>query len=269
MKGCSHRSEKPVMHAIHDIVREARDTSTFWFRGEIDAKPGQFVMLWVPGAGLKPFGISYKKDGLFGVTIRRVGTLTERLFALKQGDRVGIQGPYGRGFSGEGSSIALVAGGYGAGPLAFLADELLKKGRKVFLIMGAASRDLLMFRERFHGTGVHMMLSTDDGTEGHKGFCTDCLELLLAKERMDRVYCCGPERMMQRVLSICEDEGIDAELSLDRHMKCGFGVCGSCTLDGSGLRVCSDGPVFTASELRGSPEFGKYKRDASGTKVMM
>ncbi|UCD02894.1 MAG: dihydroorotate dehydrogenase electron transfer subunit, partial [Candidatus Aenigmatarchaeota archaeon] len=122
-------NERPVMYRIDSIAEEAQDTRSFWFSGNINAAPGQFVMLWIPGTGQKPFGISYQESGRFALTIREVGEFTKRLFRMKAGDRVGIQGPYGRGFSGHGKKVALVGGGYGTAPLALLADAMSSRGR--------------------------------------------------------------------------------------------------------------------------------------------
>jgi len=259
--------EKPRMFRIEDIVNEAKDINTYWFKGSIDAKPGQFVMMWIPAAGQKPFGISYQEDNRFAVTVKKVGPFTTKLFDRKINEIVGIQGPYGRGFSGKGKNIALVGGGYGTAPLGFLADEMAKPGRAVFFITGAATAEYIMFRERFKNKRVRMVFSTDDGSCGHHGFCTDCLADLLSTEKIDRVYCCGPELMMHEVFRICMGKNTQAEFSLERHLKCGFGVCGSCCLDGTGWRVCREGPVFTLDELKHVSEFGKYKRDASGRRV--
>ena len=268
--GHGYGSEKPVMFKIDRIVTEALDIRSFWFRGSIGAKPGQFIMAWIPSVGQRPFGISYQEKGRFAVTVRKVGPFTDRLFAMEAGDSVGIQGPYGKPFSGKGKTVALVGGGYGTAPLAFLADELLGQGKKVFLITGAVTEKYILFRERFKKKAgsrhLEMLCSTDDGSFGRKGFCTDHLTDILEKEKIDSVYCCGPEVMMIKVLEICEEKGIPAEFSLERYLKCGFGVCGSCCLDGTGWRVCKEGPVFTLEELKKVTEFGKWKRDGSGSK---
>jgi dihydroorotate dehydrogenase electron transfer subunit len=256
-------SEKPVMYGIAEIKEEARDIKSFFFQGNISAAPGQFVMLWVPGAGQKPFGISYQDKHGFAVTVRKVGAMTAGLFKMSKGDRVGIQGPYGRGFSGKGRKVALVGGGYGTAPLAFLAEDMSGKGKDVVLITGAETKDLLLFRQRFRDGRVKTSYATDDGSFGRRGFCTECLPEAISGG-VDYVYCCGPERMMVRVFQICREAGIPAEFSLERYMKCGFGVCGSCTLDGTGWRVCKEGPVFTIEELKKITEFGKYKRDGGG-----
>jgi dihydroorotate dehydrogenase electron transfer subunit len=261
------KSEKPRMFEIQRIVTEARDIKTFWFRGDIGAKPGQFVMLWLPAIGQKPFGISYQEKGMFAVTVRKVGTFTGQLFKKKAKQLVGIQGPYGRPFSGEGKRVALVGGGYGTSPLGFLADVMVKGGSEVFFIIGAASADQILFRDRFKNKKVEMIFSTDDGSFGRHGLCTDCLNELLSTEKIDYVYCCGPEVMMQKVFSICLDKKLPGEFCLERYLKCGFGVCGSCCLDGTGWRVCKEGPVFHADELKRVTEFGKYKRDGSGQRV--
>jgi dihydroorotate dehydrogenase electron transfer subunit len=267
--GSERKSEKPVMMRVERIADEGEDMKSFWFSEGIAAKPGQFVMVWIPGAGQKPFGISCQEKGKFAVTVRKVGEFTGRMFALKERDRIGIQGPYGNGFSGKGKNVALVGGGYGVAPLAFLAEQMSAKGNKVTLIAGAARESLLLYRKRFAGGKVKTLYSTDDGSFGHKGFCTDCLSELLAKGGIDYVYCCGTEPMMKKVLDICEKAKVPAEFSLDNYMKCGFGVCGSCCLSGTGLRVCRDGPVFTAAELSKVPDFGRYRRDASGKRVAL
>jgi dihydroorotate dehydrogenase electron transfer subunit len=262
-------SERPVIYSIEKIADEAKDTRSFFFRGELGAKPGQFVMLWVPGTGQKPFGVSYQEKGMFALTVRKVGKFTEKLFSMKAGERVGIQGPYGNGFSGKGKKVALVGGGYGTAPLAFLADEMSGKGKSVSLMTGARSREYILYRKRFGKGGVKVEYSTEDGSLGHKGLCTDRLLEILEKGKIDMVCCCGPEAMMKEVFDICREKGIPAEFSLDRYIKCGFGVCGSCSLDGTGWRVCSDGPVFTLEQLKKVTEFGMYKRDAAGRRVKL
>jgi dihydroorotate dehydrogenase electron transfer subunit len=264
-----NKAERPEMFEIKKIVPEAKDINTLWFRGNINADPGQFVMLWVPGTGQKPFGVSYQEKGRFALTIKKVGKLTEKVSGLKAGDRIGIQGPYGRGFSCRGKKVAIVGGGYGTAPLALLADKMSGNAKDVFFITGAVSEEYVLYRKRFKKSNIKTVYSTDDGSFGHKGLCTECLEDLISKEKIDYVYCCGPEMMMLRVFEICAEKKIPAEFSLERYMKCGFGVCGSCSLDGTGWRVCKDGPVFTSDEMKKVTEFGRYKRDGSGRRVKL
>ncbi len=86
-------------------------------------------------------------------------------------------------------------------------------------------------------------------------------------ENQITVYACGPEIMLKRVFEICEGHNVQCQLSLERMMRCGFGVCGLCALEPSGLLVCRDGPVFTNSDLRNCTDFGKKHRDFSGREI--
>ena len=90
--------EQPITVPIKKIVEDNSLTKTFYFDLDLKAKPGQFIMFWLPGVDLKPFGVSYQKNGVTGVTICKVGPVTEKMFALKIGEIVGLQGPYGTFF---------------------------------------------------------------------------------------------------------------------------------------------------------------------------
>jgi dihydroorotate dehydrogenase electron transfer subunit len=103
-------------------------------------------------------------------------------------------------------------------------------------------------------------MATEDGSQGTRGFVTDAVREMI--ERKPRVLACGPEAMLVAVMKQALAKNLDAQLSVERYMKCGFGICGQCTL--SGKLVCQDGPVFTAQELSQLPEFGRVHRDASG-----
>ncbi|MBW2983987.1 dihydroorotate dehydrogenase electron transfer subunit, partial [Candidatus Woesearchaeota archaeon] len=106
---------------------------------------------------------------------------------------------------------------------------------------------------------------TDDGCVGFKGFTSDLLEQFLKKKKYKIVYTCGPEIMIKKVFDICEKHKINCEASLERFMKCGFGVCGNCAIDDQ--MVCKDGPVFDSVKLRKLTELGKFARLMSGKKV--
>lgn len=257
--------EQPKMMRIEKIINEAKDLKSFVFNHDLNAKPGQFIIAWLPRIDEKPFGISYQDKNKFAITVSAVGEFTKKMHKLKPGDFVGIRGPYGNHYNIEGKRICLVAGGYGAAPLAFLADEAVKKKIKVEFIIGAKTKDYLLYLKRFEDSKVKMHIATDDGSYGEKGFTTDLLERLLKKKRIDKIYACGPEIMMKFVLKIADD--IPAEFSLERYMKCGFGLCGQCCVDPTGWRVCKEGPVFTKEQIMQITEFAKYKREKSGKKV--
>jgi len=258
--------EIPITLPINKIADEAKDVKTFYFRYRLNSKPGQFVNLWIPGVDEKPFSVSWQDENEFAVSVQKIGGFTEKLFGMKKGSLLGIRGPYGNGFKIEGKNILLVGGGCGCGPLAFLADEAVKRKIKVNFIMGARSGINLLFLGRMKKI-ANAIAVTDDGSFGFKGFATSAMEEFLKNKKIDKVFSCGPEMMMKKVAEICKRNKIKCELSLERHMKCGFGVCGQCCVDKTGWRVCKEGPVFSLEQVKQITEFGNYKRDATGKKV--
>lgn len=259
--------EKPIVLEIEKIVDEAKDFKTFIFKYGLKANPGQFVMLWLPRIDEKPFSISFQDSERFGITVFKVGKFTSELFKLKKGDKVGIRGPYGKGFSLEKGNVVLVGGGCGGAPMGLLADELKKKKANVTFVIGARCKDYLLFLDRMKHAQIETIAATDDGSFGLKGFTTQILEDILSKQKIDMVYTCGPEIMMKFVIGICEKHNVPCEVSLERFMKCGIGVCGQCCMDHSGEIVCKDGPVFPGHVVKKMQEFGRYKREKSGKKV--
>ena len=125
----------------------------------------------------------------------------------------------------------------------------------------------MLFEKRMQLAGIRTYFATDDGSYGFKGYTTDMLKEVIAKHKIDRVYTCGPEIMMKFVAEICEKVNVPCEISMERYMKCGFGICGQCCVDATGERICKEGPVFSDKMIKRIFEFGKYKRSASGRKV--
>ena len=248
-------SEIPFMVKIKRIVEENRDTKTYLFDKGIGAEPGQFLMVWIPREGEKPFSVSYIGKET-GVTVHRKGRFTELLFGMKEGDSLGLRGPYGNGFS-ERDNACVVGGGCGIAPL----GPLIEKLKNPFVIIGARSSGDLIFKNRFPKAGI----TTDDGSFGFHGFTTEFLKRVLKERGFEVIYTCGPEIMMKKVFEICERNGIECQASLERYVKCGFGVCGHCDTDG--LMLCKDGPVFSSEQLRRMPSFGKTAKLKSGKKV--
>lgn len=268
------RVDTPIMLPITGIFDENSHVKTFWFDFALQSEPGQFVMLWIPGLDQKPFSIGYDTGNSFGLTIFAVGPLSKRLFELKAGDRVGITGPYGKPFSVlPNTHYITVAGGYGAGPLGVLAERLASVNSTADFCVGARSADLLLFEERMAKLPhVKVHVSTNDGSKGHKGYVTDLLEQILKIQETNSkkqilVATCGPELMEKRVLDLCNQYDVPCEISIERYIKCGFGVCGQCCVDDSGIPMCTDGPVVSREVANGITEFGKYHRDKSGTRV--
>lgn len=264
-----HVVHKPKVLPISDIVAETPTVKTFYVEcPEIasTAHPGQFLMIWVIGVDEIPIAVSEAREGrIFGLTIAKVGDATSRLHELHEGDKIGIRGPYGNWFDLSGNKIVMVGGGYGIAPLAFCMDVALSEGKKVKVILGAKTTNELVLLRRLKKLDANLLITTEDGSAGMKGFATDALELALSGKEFDLCLTCGPEKMMKKVVEITSGKGIRTQVSLERYMKCGIGLCGQCCIDPSGSRVCTEGPVFYPQQL-GDVEFGKYARDAAGIK---
>lgn len=258
------------MHSlkITKITDETADVKTFYFAHKLESRPGQFVMLWLPEIDQKPFSISYDDGQTFGLTIFKRGALTDKLFEMKIGERVGIAGPYGTGFSIKPNiRYIMIAGGYGAAPLAFLAEKLIQNGNSdIDFCIGARNKNFLLFTKRLNN--VRLRIATDDGSVGQKGLVTDLLpDIINADARPKLVVTCGPELMEKKVLDICNQYNVDAEISIERYMKCGVGICGQCAVDDLGICLCTHGPVVTREIANQIKEFGIYHREKSGKKI--
>jgi dihydroorotate dehydrogenase electron transfer subunit len=252
---------------IREIREDTHTIRTFVLDAEVpEAKPGQFIMLWIPGMDEKPMSIAYPTP--LAVTVASVGPFTMKLHQRKVGDLVGWRGPYGRGFSlPENGSALIVGGGCGVGPLYFLAAHAVERGVSTTVALGARTASELLYIERFRELGIDPALATDDGSSGHPGYVTELAEQLLTNQPATQsiVYACGPEPMLVAIHKLCRERGVAGQLSLERYMKCGFGICGQCALDGH--LVCQDGPVFDVEQLDGLRDFGKARRTAAGRRL--
>ncbi len=258
----------PNIVEIKEIIKETDTVKTFIFDWKVENEvPGQFMMLW-NFQDEKPMSISLInpiKDEI-GISIKNVGEFTKAVHSMKVGDKLGLRGPYGRGFEIAGSKILAVGGGIGMAPLAAFAEEASKKGIKVDVISAATTNNELLFLNRFKKSRVNLMPCTDDGTYGFCGFGTELAEEALKSDNYDMLVCCGPEIMMKKLVEIVDKFKIPTQFSLERYMKCGIGLCGQCCVDDVGWRICVEGPVFWRDELRLIKEFGIYRRDAAGLK---
>ncbi|MCI4317905.1 MAG: dihydroorotate dehydrogenase electron transfer subunit, partial [Thermoplasmata archaeon] len=138
-------------------------------------------------------------------------------------------------------------------------------GSLVTVALGATTQRELLFEDRFRRMGARVELATDDGTSGAKGYVTIVARQLLETEPFDVVWTCGPEVMMRKVIDAAAKPKVPVVCSVERHMKCALGLCDACSL--GPYHVCVDGPVFPAERLISIPDFGAYKRDASGRHV--
>jgi len=264
--GMNQRVTLPQSVRIREIRDETRTVRTFVLDAEIpEAEPGQFIMLWLPGVDEKPISIAHPAP--LTLTVARVGPFSTALHQRKAGDRVGWRGPYGRGFSlRQDQPALLVAGGYGVAPLYFLATRAVARSVPTAVALGARTALDLLYVEQFRALEVDLLLATDDGSLGHRGYVTDLIARPTNQPtNQPTIYACGPEPMLVALHRLCRERAIPGQLSVERYMKCGFGICGQCALDG--LLVCQDGPVFSVEQLDGLRDFGHVHRSATGRRL--
>jgi dihydroorotate dehydrogenase electron transfer subunit len=266
----SHSVKEIRVVEVAKVTKECEDVTSLWFRDEFTrmSEPGQYLMVWLPGVDQVPMSVSMvDHDGLSRISVRVVGEMTRRLSELKAGDKVGISGPFGRGYRVEGKSPLVVAGGSGSSSVVPLVKELISKGFKPTVVIGARTESLLIFIDELRSlVGDKLVISTDDGSRGYRGYASTLAAELMEAEGCDSVYTCGPELMMAKVFDSSDKKGLPVQASLERYIKCSVGLCGACAI--GPFRVCDDGPVFDTEMLRVvSDEFGFSKMDPSGKRV--
>lgn len=281
MSSIALQSLLPKTYRIKEVKQETEMVRTYTFDGSLSAKAGQFVMVWLPGVDEVPMSVAEDDGAETKITFFAVGETTEALFQRGVGDLVGLRGPFGTSYEWKpGQHNVLVAGGYGAAPMFFLAKETVGHGCTLEVIIGARGKEHLLYVAEMETLPhVSLHLATNDGSAGYKGFNTEILEKLLSmcpidpKKRtkedcspVDQVFACGPEMMLRRVMEICAAHKVPCQLSMERYMKCGFGLCGNCTVDPLGIPLCIEGPVVKGEVAQKISEFGKYHRDSLGEK---
>jgi dihydroorotate dehydrogenase electron transfer subunit len=228
-------------------------------------QPGQFVEIRVDGSPTtflrRPISICNvdETENELWLLVAVVGDGTRRLSQLRPGDRLNCMLPLGNGFtlhsvSGSQPRVLLVGGGVGVAPLLYLGKAWHQRGAEPTFLLGARSgKDLLMLDE-FRKYG-RVLLTTEDGTEGERGFVTN--HTVLLQEHFDLVQCCGPTPMMKAVASNAHAQHTPCEVSLENLMACGLGACLCCVekvknADAgttSNVCVCKEGPVFNINRL--------------------
>ncbi len=243
---------------------ETTDVKTITFKYPGAVQPGQFFMVWIPGVDEIPMSVSQITKDVKAITFRKIGDATEALYELKPGSTIGIRGPYGNGFQIQGKHLLFVGGGTGVAMLAPAVEHARKRKLKSTVIVGVKTKHEIFFEDRLRRCGATVLVSTDDGSKGYKGFASELAKDVLKKEKIDAVLTCGPELMMKSLLTSCKN--IVFQASLERYMKCAIGICGQCCV-GKGYRVCLDGPIFDKKTLQKVEDFGVYRRDAAGRKI--
>jgi len=222
--------------------------------------PGQFVQIRVdnsPSTFLRrPISINFvdrEKNELW-LLVQIIGDGTRRMASFLPGEIVNVMLPLGNGFScpddtEKGKKFLLVGGGVGTAPLLYMGYCLKKNGFQPAFLLGARSHSDLMQLKEFEAIGP-VYITTEDASAGEAGYVTD--HSILADERFDRIYTCGPKPMMMAVARYAAANGIECEVSLENTMACGIGACLCCvekTKENHNVCVCTEGPVFNIKEL--------------------
>ena len=224
---------------VHQLILEG-DTSAI--KGS-----GQFVEVKLDKQFLRrPFSICDFTETTLTVVYRTVGKGTAELAEYEPGKMVEVLTGLGNGFdtSVSGHKPLLVAGGSGVPMMYALAKELVAQGKAVTAVLGYRTASDVFLARAIEMLGVNVIVTTEDGTFGVKGFVTDAMKDL----DYTYFYTCGPEAMFKAIDKVATTSG---QFSFEARMGCGYGACMGCTMETKNgyKRVCKDGPVFVREEL--------------------
>jgi ferredoxin--NADP+ reductase len=220
------------------------------------AKPGQFVMVRLHDRGERiPLSLAdiNAQEGTISLIVMAVGKTTNEMVLLNEGDNIlDLCGPLGRPTHIETvGRVIIVGGGFGVAPLYPIARAFKAAGNEVTVIMGARSKDLLIYEEEMQRIADEVIITTDDGSKGTKGLVTDVLVKELTCRPAGLVVSVGPAIMMRFVSEATRPFGIRTMVSLNPIMVDGTGMCGGCrvTVGGKTLFACVDGPEFDGHQV--------------------
>ena len=260
--------DTPTIVTIEQIIDETPTVRTLVFSDGIlsNVLPGQFAMVWIPGINELPMSVMISLEkGKAALTVRKHGVASTALYSTKVGDQIGVRGPYGNSFTIKHGKLLMVGGGTGLVPLLRLLT-FLEKNDDITIIMGAKTKEEVFFEKLANNilqqNKHQVIVVTEDGTYGQSGLVTDVMERLLKDNTFDAAYTCGPEKMMYKVVQIATQKQIYVEASIERMMKCGMGICGSCCF--GDVLACKDGTVFDGHFLLTNKEFGFTHRNKAG-----
>lgn len=262
----------PMEAEVVARAQETRDMFTLRLRltdrGEREAyrfAPGQFNMLDVPGVGAVPVSVASDpaQSETLDHTIRAVGRVTRVLEQLEAGDRLGLRGPYGRGWpmrDAEGQDLLVITGGLGCAPVVAAISYAVQRRnrfRRLIILQGVKHSADMLWRERYDAWArlpdTQVRLAADEpgkGWTGHRGLVTDLLGQVRFDPQQAVALLCGPEPMMLAAANRLVGTGVPENriwLSLERGFQCGVGHCGHCQM--GPYFVCRDGPVFPYHQI--------------------
>ncbi len=217
------------------------------------AKPGQFIVLRIDEKGERiPLTIADSTKKTITLVVLVVGETTTKLSLLKKGDSImDVVGPLGNPSKiGEYDNVVIIGGGLGIAPIYPIAKALKEAKNKVTAVIGSKSKKYLFWEDHFKNICDKVLISTDDGSKGKKGFVSDVLRELMQKERIDLVIAIGPPIMMKTIAEMTKSR-IKTLVSLNPIMIDGMGMCGGCRviIDGKMKFACCDGPEFNAHKV--------------------
>ena len=230
-----------------------------------NAKPGNFLEIRVSETTVpflrRPISIYNlnKDEGTLEFIFQIKGEGTKLLSKKEEGDLIDIIGPLGMGTFkiSNYENIAIIGGGIGVFPLYELSKEAKKDGREVNIYLGFRNKDYVLLEQEFKDVSDKLIITTDDGTYGIKGFAINELEKDLENKKIDCIYACGPLPMLRAVKKIALEKDIQCQISLEERMGCGIGVCLGCAVKTARsskenpqyFHVCKGGPVFRAKDV--------------------
>lgn len=228
--------------------------------------PGQFNMLYLHGVGEVPISIvsDPEDDQLFDHTIRSVGRVTDAMARLQKGERLGIRGPFGRGWPVEeakGHDLLLATGGLGCAPVLSVINYVMRRREEygqLVIMQGVKHADDLFWRESYNHWNklahTQVLLAANEGGDAWPWHIGRVTELMLQAElnvSNTMAMMCGPEGMMISVIKELQKRGVPEHLqwlSMERNMQCAVGHCGHCQFGGK--FICKQGPVFSYPEVK-------------------
>ena len=227
-----------------------------------NAKPGQFLEIrcskTLDPLLRRPISIYNidKENGIVTFIFRMQGKGTKLLSEIKVGEEIDVIGPLGYGtFAVKPyKNVAIIGGGIGTFPLHELAKNIIKDS-KVTTYLGFKSKEFVVLEEEFKKVSTNLVLTTDDGTYGKKGFAIDFLKADHEKNPFDMIFACGPLPMIRAIRQYAIENNIPCQVSLEERMGCGLGVCLGCAVkvvtddEVTYKHVCKEGPVFNAKDV--------------------
>ncbi len=250
---------KTRVESVETLTEDLFILNLVGFPEGFDPKPGMFLHLKVSPDEhpllRRPFSIQSFRQGVAAILIRVVGSGSRILHHLQPGDEVDTLGPLGTTFPRieKGDSVLMVGGGVGVAPLVACCHDASQEAQVDFCF-GVRSRAEVQGIEGFSDSKnpIQVHLSSDDGSVGYQGFCTDIASRLLEEKTYTKVFTCGPWIMMAKAARLAQKKNIPFFASLEVQMGCGLGACLACvyeTPEGDFIRSCIDGPVVDGHQV--------------------